>query len=61
MRNEREVREILDLNETLEPMAQGDSVPDGERGVRDMVEERIEPAVGRREHKPSAEEVENTR
>ena len=58
MRNEREVREIRDLNETLEPMAQGDSAPDGEGGVRDMVEERIKPAAGRREHKPSAEEVE---
>ena len=58
MRHEREVCEILDPNETLEPMAQGDSMPSGEGEVRDMVEEGVKSVVRRTERKPSAKEVE---
>ena len=58
MRHEREVCEIPDLNETPEPMAQGDGMPSGEVEVRDVVEEGVRPVVKRAERKPSAKEVE---
>ena len=58
MRHEREVCEILDRNEILEPMARGDSMPSGEREVQDTVEEGVRPIVKRTEREPSAKEVE---
>ena len=58
MRHEREVCEILDLNETLEPMARGDNMPSGEGEVQDTVEEGVRSVVRRTERKPSEKEVE---